>query len=139
MTRMKNGSIDTGRSSHSAYSWLFPCFGHVDPCYRCSPWFVTFLCPFVEKHHLVKELHFGADGILRAARKFELFVIRIHTRVRKNPCFIRVPSVAPWALVGYGLKPGFIWTIQTSEFLARQANPDLLNLRANWPADQAYR
>src|SRR5260221_3949304 len=95
MTRMKNELIDTGHSSHSAYSWLFPCFRHVYPCYRCYPWFVTFLCPFVEKHHLVKELHFGADGILRAARKFELFVLRIRTSVRK----IRVKSVFhPWLL-----------------------------------------
>src|SRR5258708_173886 len=33
--------------------------------------------PFVEKHHLVKELRSGADRILRATRRFELFVLRI--------------------------------------------------------------
>ena len=31
----------------------------------------------VDKRHAVKELGFGADEILRAARKFELFVLRI--------------------------------------------------------------
>ena len=31
----------------------------------------------VDKHHTVKELGFGADEILRAARRFELFVLRI--------------------------------------------------------------
>ena len=29
----------------------------------------------VDKHHAVKELGFGADEILRAARRFELFVL----------------------------------------------------------------
>src|SRR5260370_19728367 len=32
--------------------------------------------PFVNKRHVLKELRVGADGILRAARKFKSFVLR---------------------------------------------------------------
>jgi hypothetical protein len=39
--------------------------------------------PLVNKRHVVQELRFGADGLLRTARKFEPFVLRIRAQVRK--------------------------------------------------------
>ena len=73
-----------------------------------------------------------------------ILVIRVIRLIRG--CFrvfvtlIRVIGVIRGSFPFYARSSkNIIWTIQTSEFLARQANPDLLNLRANWPADQAYR
>jgi hypothetical protein len=37
----------------------------------------TWINPFVNKHRVVDKLRFGADRILRAARKFDLFVLRV--------------------------------------------------------------
>ena len=54
----------------------------------CNLW----INPFVNKHHVVKQLRLGAGGILRAARKFRSFVLRI--RRLTTFFFISVQSVA---------------------------------------------
>jgi hypothetical protein len=63
-----------------------------------------------------------------AVRREQKHLATDETRIREIVRKIRVYSMFhPWLLesIRYGLEPGYISTIATSEFLASQAQPDL--------------